>query len=149
MKNHLRLMTFFLSGLVFLGGFNALGADNSEEDLEEATGLVDENQMSNVTSPSDETTAFDSQNSWLNSGRTRTYLLIDSTQSTGGADEQAYFPNGQLSFFGAGCGAFAHHHAGPAVCQRVDTGNQRRDAAVATERTLGKSLGISSERWAV
>ncbi len=100
MKNHLRLMTFFLSGLVFLGGFNALGADNSEEDLEEATGLVDENQMSNVTSPSDETTAFDSQNSWLNSGRTRTYLLIDSTQSTGGADEQAYFPNGQLSFFG-------------------------------------------------
>lgn len=100
MKNHLRFMIFFLSSLIYLGGLTALGVDNSDVDLEEATGLIDENQISKVTSPSDETTASVSQNSWFNSGRTRTYLLIDGTQSTGGIDEQVYFPNGQLSFFG-------------------------------------------------
>lgn len=93
MRNGLRLLTFIFSGLFFLGGFNAFGAGNADEDLEEATGLADENTRTQATTS-------DSQNFWFNNGRTRTYLLIDGTQSSGVADDRVYFPNGQLSFFG-------------------------------------------------
>ena len=98
MKNYLRLMIFFLSGLIFLGGLTALGADDSDVGLEEAAGLADETQMSEATST--ETTTSDPQNSWFNRGRTRTYLLIDGTQTSGSTNDQIHFPNGQLSFSG-------------------------------------------------
>lgn len=100
MKNYLRLMIFFLSGLIFLGGLTALGADDSDVGLEEAAGLADETQMSKATSASAETTTSHPQSSWFNSGRTRTYLLIDGTQTSWGTNDQNYFPNGQLNFFG-------------------------------------------------
>ncbi|GIL18134.1 MAG: hypothetical protein BroJett040_18850 [Oligoflexia bacterium] len=100
MKNYFRPMTFFLSGLIFLSGLTTLGADNSDVDLEEAAGLGDDAQMSKATPVSAETATSYSQSSWFNSGRTRTYLLIDGTQTSGGTNDQIYFPNGQLNFFG-------------------------------------------------
>lgn len=100
MKNHIRLTIYILSGFLLASGFSAFGAAESDQDLEEATGLVDENLGPKTKPPIIETVGLGYQQSWFRSGRTRFYLLIDGTQSYGSTDENVFFPNGQLSFSG-------------------------------------------------
>lgn len=73
---------------VLLLSSKTLAADSNGENIEEATGLNDEQS---VAAKSD---------SGLGRTRTRAYILIDGTQASGSADDQGYFPNGQFSFSG-------------------------------------------------
>ncbi|MBK8205090.1 MAG: hypothetical protein IPK68_23295 [Bdellovibrionales bacterium] len=89
-NRHRWVICFFL---LFLGTLNTFAA--TVEVLEEAEGLAEETpEVAAAEVPHDQTSSA------LNQQRTRTYVLIDGSQSTGSSDDQIYFPNAQLSFSG-------------------------------------------------
>lgn len=87
LNRHIMAIGFFL---LSLGALNTFAA--APEVIEEAEGLVDENPTTEGP--------HDQASSALNQHRTRAYVLIDGSQSTGSSDDQIYFPNAQLSFSG-------------------------------------------------
>jgi hypothetical protein len=85
----------FTISLTIFGGLNTFGSSNIDNDLEEATGLIeDKKEIPITTSYTDKTTYS------LDRGRTRSYLLISGTKDSGSDDDKIYLPNGQLSFSG-------------------------------------------------
>lgn len=90
MKNAQGLIKISFIGILLLSSM-ALAKEIKDEDLEEATGLSDiSTEPSVATNPDSD----------LGRARTRAYILIDATQTSGSDDEQVHFPNLQLSFSG-------------------------------------------------
>lgn len=87
LKRHIVVISLFLLSLGALSSFAA-----APEVIEEAEGLAEESPTTEVP--------HDQASSALYQHRTRTYVLIDGSQSTGSSDKQIYFPNAQLSFSG-------------------------------------------------